>query len=228
MRYGCVSETLAPVHGNPRRRRRNGDVAGRWVAPEHEPAWRRYAGGLIATPISSALSRLLRWEGTGLDLLEPPASLTSASTRLVRCSLECEGLADLEQPFSLLVPALRRMCVVVQIAADQYGPRSGREREVPTHRRTGHKRVVLRQLRAVDKVGTPLALDVAAPAHDVVGMGMRVPAEPEVDSSRTFREVSLEPLRLRLFVDEIEIRGTLRGTIRAMVPPVPVAAVGVA
>jgi hypothetical protein len=45
--------------------------------------------------------------------LEPPASQCGQRPGLIRCLLEIEGLAELEQPFRLLIPALWGMRVVV-------------------------------------------------------------------------------------------------------------------
>lgn len=106
-----------------------------------------------------------------------------------------EWLADLENAFGGRIPALRRMGVVVQVAAraDQPGP--FREGEMPAHRRTRHERVVLRERRNVHEVGTRSRLHVAAVAGGIVRMGAGVTAKPDIDRARVLGQIVFEELR---------------------------------
>jgi hypothetical protein len=55
---------------------------------------------------------------------------------------------------------------------------------------------------------------VRAAVEHIVGMRVRVAAEPEVDRARMRSQVGLERLRLRLVAKEIEIRGAFRDAVR--------------
>src|SRR5215831_11391016 len=118
-------------------------------------------------------------------------------------SVPVERLRKLEHALGRRIPAFRRIRVVVQIAAHAHEPRAFREGEVPAHRWTGHVGVEFRQLRAVDEIDAPFALHMRAAVEHVVGMGMGVAANPNVDHAGMRREIILERLRFRLVAEEV-------------------------
>jgi hypothetical protein len=58
---------------------------------------------------------------------------------------------------------------------------------------------------------------MGAAVEHIVGMGVRMAAEPEVDRARMLRQVGLERLRLRLVAKEVEIRGAFWGAVRPVI-----------
>src|SRR6516165_10189494 len=145
-----------------------------------------------------------------------------------RRSAPVERLRDLEHALGVRVPALRRMGVVVQVAAHAHEPRAFGEGEMAAHRRARHVAVEFRQLRAVDEAHAPLALHMGAAVQHVVRMGVRMTAEPDVDRAWVCGEVSLECLRLGLVADKVKIRRALRRAVRSVMAARTVGAVGIA
>ena len=68
----------------------------------------------------------------------------------------------------------------------------------------------------VDEVDVPLPLDMGPAAAIVVRIGVRVPAEPEVDRARMFGQIALEGLRVRLIVEPISSLGWMCPSIRLL------------
>src|SRR5262245_60674061 len=86
------------------------------------------------------------------------------------------------------------MGVVVQIAAHGHEARARRKGKVAAHRRTRHVGMEFGELRAVHKGHAPFLLEMRAAVEHVVGVGVRVPAEPEIDRARARRQILLEDL----------------------------------
>ena len=60
----------------------------------------------------------------------------------------------------------------------------------------------LGELRTIDEVDAPLALDVRTTVEHIIRVGMGVSAEPEIDRARMRGEVVLKGLRLRLIAEK--------------------------
>src|SRR5262249_4818559 len=103
------------------------------------------------------------------------------------------------------IPALRRMGIVMEIAAYPHESGPFGEREVAAHGGDGHVGEEVGQLGAGGQVDAPLPLDVRAGVKHVVGMSVGVAAEPEVDRTRMRSQVAFECLRLRLIVREVKV-----------------------
>src|SRR5262245_11508617 len=132
-------------------------------------------------------------------------------------SAQHERLGELDDALGVRVPALRRMGVVVQIAAHAYEARSRREGKVAAHRRTRHVGMEFGELRAVHEGHAPFLLDMRAAVQHIVGVGVRVPAEPEIDRARARRQILLEGLRLRLVAKKIQVRSPFRRAVGAVI-----------
>ena len=69
--------------------------------------------------------------------------------------------------------------------------------------------MVLGNRRAVDEARVPLALDVAAATVGVVGIGVGMRSEPQVNCPRVLLQVGLKRAGVRLIVPEVDERGSL-------------------
>jgi hypothetical protein len=112
---------------------------------------------------------------------------------------------EFENALRVGIPALRRMGIVMEIAAHPHEPGPFGEREVAAHRRTAHVAVEFGKLGAVDEVDAPLPLNMRATVQYVVRISVGVAAEPEVDRPRMRGQVAFKRLRLRLIVQEVKI-----------------------
>ena len=123
-------------------------------------------------------------------------------------------LAQFENPFGLVMPAALGDMIGVQVALDSHLRVALGEGEQPTH---GAKviavTVVQGQGRAVDEVRAPFPLDVRTAVDHGVGPRVGVAAEPKGSGPRVLGQVALESPRVRLAVDEVEIRGALRTAV---------------
>ena len=63
------------------------------------------------------------------------------------------------------------------------------------------------------EIDAPFLFDVRAAARTVVGIGVRVPAKPEVNGSVMFRQIILKRLRIGLAIDPIEIGSSFRAAL---------------
>src|SRR6516165_1126054 len=114
-----------------------------------------------------------------------------------------ERLRQLDDAFGVRIPALGRVRVIVQIAAHPHEAGAFGESEMAAHRRTAHIAVEFGELSTVNESHAPLLLYMGAAVEHIVGMGVRVATEPEVDRARMLRQVGLERLRLRLVAEEV-------------------------
>ena len=116
---------------------------------------------------------------------------------------EFERAAHLHPTLRGSIPALGREVRGMQITLNQHFVTALGERHQPAERDRGFMRVKFAEGGTIAEVDAPLLLDVRTSPHAIIGIGVRVPANPEVDRPGSRGEILFEGLGVGFFVDPI-------------------------
>src|SRR6516164_3068583 len=140
-------------------------------------------------------SRTSTQHAEGIDIrsvVPVPQNQASWGNGFKRSSAPIKRPGKLENALRRRIPSRRGVGVVVKVTphAHQFGALG--EGEVAAHRRTGHGRVELRQLRTIDEIDAPFAFDMRAAVEHVIWRCVGVAAKPEIDRTRMLGHIALE------------------------------------